>query len=472
VTVNNTQTDERTELVGHENTVYKSLFTPDSATLASVSTDATVRLWDIGHASELFGLRLPTNAGYPTPFWDFDFLCQKTCRLAVPLTAGKLLLYRFSYEDKLDFAHDPAEQKRTALVLWRDYLQRTATLLEGNALPAAEQAYREAQVIGQPLRAQYPGDALIQATAQDGAYLQAQLQQRLGQLPKALAAYQQALTLAEQRFGLASDQAAAFAGLWAIAQNYLKALGAQPNAAADSLIQGILALSVSDVQVLVGRAEWAASLGRQAAVDKDLLQAAALVDKKDAQPLNAVGWDLISLSTRYQEAYPLLKQAVVLEPDDADILDSFGWVLHKLGQPSAAAAYLQAAYCRKAQLPTEYDNENEEELSQHRQAVFAALNIHKAPEPLCQQVQVTTVEPGSPAAALGLRVGDVLSLYNGKPVPTVRAFDQARQKPNRSRAQILTVLRDGQALNFTLPDGDIGIKLNDTDVPPPKPPAD
>ncbi len=86
---------EEQTLVGHENTVYRAAFSPDSGQVATVSTDATVRFWDLATQSQLFALHLPTNSGWPTPLWDFDFRCMEhgDCWLAVPLTKGELLLY-------------------------------------------------------------------------------------------------------------------------------------------------------------------------------------------------------------------------------------------------------------------------------------------------------------------------------------------------------------------------------------------
>ncbi|ALG68218.1 AAA family ATPase [Beggiatoa leptomitoformis] len=81
-------------LIGHENSILKALFTPDPQQLITLSSDATVRFWDIPHNSELFSLRLPTNSSYPIPVWDMDFQCStRNCWLAVPLTRGELLLY-------------------------------------------------------------------------------------------------------------------------------------------------------------------------------------------------------------------------------------------------------------------------------------------------------------------------------------------------------------------------------------------
>jgi WD40 repeat protein len=83
-------------LVGHESTVYRAIFSPDGHQLATVSADATLRLWDLGTGGELFSLRLPTHRHPPVPLWDFDFRCTPTdCWIAVPLTRGKLALYEF-----------------------------------------------------------------------------------------------------------------------------------------------------------------------------------------------------------------------------------------------------------------------------------------------------------------------------------------------------------------------------------------
>jgi WD40 repeat protein len=81
-------------LVGHEQTVYRAIFSPDGEQLATVSWDATVRLWDLDTGAELFKLRLPADRGPPAPLWDFDFRCTPTgCWLAIPLTRSKLALY-------------------------------------------------------------------------------------------------------------------------------------------------------------------------------------------------------------------------------------------------------------------------------------------------------------------------------------------------------------------------------------------
>ncbi|MEZ5534613.1 MAG: hypothetical protein R3F02_03215 [Thiolinea sp.] len=88
-------------LNGHEQTVYKAIFSPDSRQLATVSWDMTVRLWDLDTENELFRLRLPDNFRTSGSLWDFDFRCTPTgCWIAVPLTSGKLALYNLG---KIDY---------------------------------------------------------------------------------------------------------------------------------------------------------------------------------------------------------------------------------------------------------------------------------------------------------------------------------------------------------------------------------
>jgi WD40 repeat protein len=81
--------------IGHKNTVYDVAFTPGGQ-VATVSMDATIRFWDTEIGSELFTLNLPAKSGQPVPLWDFDLQCtaSENCIISVPLTSGKLVVYR------------------------------------------------------------------------------------------------------------------------------------------------------------------------------------------------------------------------------------------------------------------------------------------------------------------------------------------------------------------------------------------
>jgi len=108
---------EPRQLVGHEQSVLRAIFTPDGRQLATVSADKTLRVWDLGPddapvtttGQALFTLRLPTQRDHGVPLWDFDFRCsqdQNTCWIAVLLTMGRIALYRLPY------AQPPANLRR------------------------------------------------------------------------------------------------------------------------------------------------------------------------------------------------------------------------------------------------------------------------------------------------------------------------------------------------------------------------
>ena len=60
--------------------------------------------------------------------------------------------------------------------------------------------------------------------------------------------------------------------------------------------------------------------------------------------LNALGYGLLELSTRYQEAHDYLKKAYELSPEHPAILDSLGWAHYRLGDSQQALILLKRAY--------------------------------------------------------------------------------------------------------------------------------
>lgn len=80
--------------------MFRAIYSPDGRQLATVSTDMTVRFWDLKAERLLFTLRLPTQRDHGIPLWDFDFRCTAAgeCWIAVPLTVGRVAVYRLPYE--------------------------------------------------------------------------------------------------------------------------------------------------------------------------------------------------------------------------------------------------------------------------------------------------------------------------------------------------------------------------------------
>ena len=63
---------------------------------------------------------------------------------------------------------------------------------------------------------------------------------------------------------------------------------------------------------------------------------------------------------------------------------------------------------------------------------------------------VGTVQPGSVAAAAGVKVGDVIQQFNGQPVATFRELTQRIGQLQAGDEVKLDVLRDGKPLSFSI----------------------
>lgn len=94
------------ELAGHENAILRLAFTPTGGQVITTGTDRTIRFWDMQLGRQTFDLRLPVEPENKEPLWDFDFDYRAGAGgwMAVPLTNGKLLLYRL--DDVFDVSAD------------------------------------------------------------------------------------------------------------------------------------------------------------------------------------------------------------------------------------------------------------------------------------------------------------------------------------------------------------------------------
>jgi tetratricopeptide (TPR) repeat protein len=68
-----------------------------------------------------------------------------------------------------------------------------------------------------------------------------------------------------------------------------------------------------------------------------------LLDPKDAQALNYLGYSYAEMGVHLEEALKYIKQAIAIRPRDAFILDSLGWTYFKLKRYDEAAKTLEEA---------------------------------------------------------------------------------------------------------------------------------
>jgi hypothetical protein len=80
-------------------------------------------------------------------------------------------------------------------------------------------------------------------------------------------------------------------------------------------------------------------------MEKDLTTV-LLIDQKNANTLNALGYSLAVHTRRYDEAYELIHEAHLYDPGSAAILDSLGWVEYKRGNYTDALKFVEASYER------------------------------------------------------------------------------------------------------------------------------
>ena len=82
---------------GHENAIIRLMFSPDGQQVISVSTDGTLRFWDLHVNRQFFSIRLPVSHEEKAPLWDFhyNYHPEDGGYIAVPLTNGRVMLYHF-----------------------------------------------------------------------------------------------------------------------------------------------------------------------------------------------------------------------------------------------------------------------------------------------------------------------------------------------------------------------------------------
>ena len=135
-----------------------------------------------------------------------------------------------------------------------------------------------------------------------------------------------------------------------------------------------LKLEPENTELLYMRAMIAEKLGDFALLEKDL-RTVLVLEPKNTDSLNALGYSLLEHTTRYQEAYDLIKKAYDLEPSSYYILDSMGWVLYKLGKNAQAISYLRKALT----------TQNDPEIAAHLGEVIWATGDEKTAKQIWKQ---------------------------------------------------------------------------------------
>jgi tetratricopeptide (TPR) repeat protein len=108
-------------------------------------------------------------------------------------------------------------------------------------------------------------------------------------------------------------------------------------------------------------------LGKRSESIKQMKQV-LLLDPKDAQALNYLGYSYAEMGIHLEEALNLIKQAVAIRPRDAFILDSLGWAYYKLKRYDEATRALEEAISLVGDDPT---------VIEHLGDVYAARHLFK-----------------------------------------------------------------------------------------------
>ncbi len=353
-------------LSGHQNMVFSLRFLADGSTLVSASHDRTLRVWDaesgvslrvlqghsagvsVGgiatHAGQLFSLRLPTNSGWPTPLWDFDFRCtpEGNCWIAVPLTREKLVLYELPYES----VQNRPEDLRARYSVWDGYIRLIDMQLQLNTPRAALQTSQESLETIKRLIENDPSAFLAQRAGMVSRWKSGQAQQALKKPETALRAYQEAAAIAEELAEKEAHNPEAQIDLGNVLFSLGELLTEQKrDDEAKDVYDRLFAIDLDRTDWLFRLAKLADRLNRFEQYERDLRHVLQ-IDPKHVKALNSLGYALAERTDRYQEAYDLIKRALDLQPENWNYQDSMGWVLYKMGKYSGSLEYLRKAYAK------------------------------------------------------------------------------------------------------------------------------
>jgi tetratricopeptide (TPR) repeat protein len=109
------------------------------------------------------------------------------------------------------------------------------------------------------------------------------------------------------------------------------------------LLTSALQEEPESLNLLYARSIISTEQGDLPAAEADL-RAVMAQDENNATALNALGYTLLNMSDRYDEAMALIMQAHEIEPDNPAILDSLGWAYFRLEQHDKALDYLRKAF--------------------------------------------------------------------------------------------------------------------------------
>mgnify|MGYP001342984827 CR=1 FL=1 len=98
-----------------------------------------------------------------------------------------------------------------------------------------------------------------------------------------------------------------------------------------------------NIEILYSRAMAYEALGNIPKMESDL-KGILIIDEKNTNTLNALGYSLTIHTQRYDEAYSLILQAYQNDPGNAAILDSMAWGYYKKGDYKKALLFSEIAY--------------------------------------------------------------------------------------------------------------------------------